>query len=75
MRSDYNHAKWTNLINDSGLKTLHALVLVFIFVALFQSEKSYIFSLKSPGTVNPSGIINGSTRPMAPAKDRGEVRL
>ena len=65
----------TNLINGFGLNTLHTLVLGIIFVALFQSEKSYIFSLKSPETVNPGGIINSSTRPMAPAKDRGEVRL
>ena len=44
-------------------------------IALFQSEKSYIFALKSPETVYPGGIINTSTRPTAPAKDRGRVRL
>jgi hypothetical protein len=48
-------------------------VLGFIFVALFQSKKSHIFSLKSPEAVNPGGIINSSTMPITPAKDRSEA--
>ena len=62
-------------MNDFGFKTLYTLVLGSIFVALFQSGKSYIFSLKILETVNPGGIINNSTMPIAPAKDRSEARL
>ena len=62
-------------MNGFRLKTLHTLVLGSIFVALFQSEKSYVFSLKSPEMVNPGIIINSSTMPMVQAKGRGEARF
>ena len=62
-------------MNGFGLKTLHALVLGSIFVALFQSEKSNIFSSNGPETVNPGGIINYSTMPITSVKDRSEARF
>jgi hypothetical protein len=57
-------------MNGFGLKTVHTLVLGFIFVATFLSEKSHIFSLKCPETVNPGGIINSNTMPMTLARVR-----
>ena len=57
-----------------GLKTLHTLVLESIFVVLFQSEKFYIFSLKSPETANPGGTIDNSTMPMTSVMDKSEAR-
>ena len=43
--------------------------------ALFQSEYSYSFSLKSPATVNPGEVINNGTMPIAPAKDMSKANF
>ena len=56
-------------------KKLRTLVLGSIHVALFQPKNPYNFCLNSPETVNPGGIMNSSTMPMAPAKDRSMAGL